>query len=65
MIDIREICLLFLTCSKDSSKVSKKSYRYICHECNKIIGGNYDLYFGFDMVYCSIECREKYIIQNL
>lgn len=62
---INNMCIS-LRYSKESKKIKKKknNAQYICYQCDTIIGGDCDLYFGFDMVYCSIECREKYIIKN-
>ena len=73
---LNNICILSLYSlysSKGSKKKKKneknekneKNARYIshiCYQCDRIIGNDCDLYFAFDMVYCSTECREKCII---
>jgi len=41
-----------------------KIIRYRCYQCSLPIDKGKDLYFAFDMVYCSEECRYNYLISR-
>lgn len=39
-------------------------YLFICYYCHKKIDTNYTLYFAYDKIYCSDNCRYCYCIKN-